>query len=434
MSAADIQLINPNTRTAPLFKNKQDAALMKCIYRRVPILVAEDEAGAEAQNSWGIRFSRLFDMTNDSDHFEKVNPNSDTYAPLFDPKMAQQYNHRAAELRASGHQFRKISKSVSTAAQLQDPTYSPAALYSVISHEVESRLTPWNRGWLLGFKDVTGVTSTAIGVFAIIPRSAVSNKFPLILSDASPIDQLCLLANLNAFTTEFVLRLKFNGLSLNYFYVKQIPVLSPDYTTTPCPWAKKTDVGQWIARRALELTYTACDLESLALDCGYAGPSFRWDRNRRFALRRELDAAFFHFYLGPSDEWGADSPHLCEMFRTPRHAVDYIMETFPIVKRKDVAKYGSYRTKERILAIYDEMAECIAKGTEWVSPLDPPPGDPRAAWTEEEMEMWRAGKGDELIEKYGLLEDADEPDDSDADSDADSESEDPADTEAEAVE
>jgi hypothetical protein len=97
-----------------------------------------------------------------------------------------------------------------------------------------------------------------------------------------------------------------------------------------------------------------------------------------------------------------------------------------------VAKYGSYRTKEWILAIYDEMTECIAKGTEWKSPLDPPPGDPRATWTEEEMEMWHAGRGDELIEKYGLLDDADEPDDSDAESE--SESEDPTDAEAEAVE
>ena len=36
--------------------------------------------------------------------------------------------------------------------------------------------------------------------------------------------------------------------------------------------------------------------------------------------------------------------------------MDYILETFPIVKRKDIAKYGSYRTKETILQLYDEFA------------------------------------------------------------------------------
>jgi len=31
------------------------------------------------------------------------------------------------------------------------------------------------------------------------------------------------------------------------------------------------------------------------------------------------------------------------------------MGTFPIVKRKDIAAHGSYRTKETILSVYDEL-------------------------------------------------------------------------------
>jgi hypothetical protein len=61
------------------------------------------------------------------------------------------------------------------------------------------------------------------------------------------------------------------------------------------------------------------------------------------------------------------------------------METFPIVKRKDEAKYDSYRTKELILEIYDKMAEAIANGAEYQTILDPPPADPSVAhpWPEE---------------------------------------------------
>lgn len=33
--------------------------------------------------------------------------------------------------------------------------------------------------------------------------------------------------------------------------------------------------------------------------------------------------------------------------------VEYIMETFPIVKRKEIMAHGTYRTKERILEVYD---------------------------------------------------------------------------------
>jgi hypothetical protein len=129
------------------------------------------------------------------------------------------------------------------------------------------------------------------------------------------------------------------------------------------------------------------------MDCGFDGPPFRWDEDRRFLIRAELDAAFFHLYL-PSDANGdwvparkADGcPHdempeqlaeLKKSFPTPRAAVDYVLDTFPIVKRKDEAAFGSYWTKEKILQIYDEMQEAVRSGGEYRTNLDPPPGDKR---------------------------------------------------------
>jgi hypothetical protein len=107
----------------------------------------------------------------------------------------------------------------------------------------------------------------------------------------------------------------------------------------------------------------------------------------------ELDAAFFHLYL-PSDANGDWRParrsegavhdetpeQLAEIkrhFPTPRDAVAYIMETFPIVKRKDEQKHGEYRTKRVILEIYDAMQEAIRTGQPYQTCLDPPPADPR---------------------------------------------------------
>ena len=54
--------------------------------------------------------------------------------------------------------------------------------------------------------------------------------------------------------------------------------------------------------------------------------------------------------------------------------VDYVMETFPIVKRKDLAAHGEYRTKRLILEVYDAMQKAIDTGTEYQTVLDPPPG------------------------------------------------------------
>ena len=58
-------------------------------------------------------------------------------------------------------------------------------------------------------------------------------------------------------------------------------------------------------------------MEPFARDLGDSGPPFRWADERRALLRAELDAAYFHLY-------GID-----------RDDAEYIMETFPIVKRHD---------------------------------------------------------------------------------------------------
>ena len=55
-------------------------------------------------------------------------------------------------------------------------------------------------------------------------------------------------------------------------------------------------MADWIQQRVLELTYTGYDLAAFAADLGDHGQPFRWDENRRFEMRAELDAAFFHLY------------------------------------------------------------------------------------------------------------------------------------------
>jgi hypothetical protein len=60
------------------------------------------------------------------------------------------------------------------------------------------------------------------------------------------------------------------------------------------------------------------------------------------------------------------------------------METFPIVKRKDEAAHGSYRTKEAILAVYDDMAalgvgEDAGRVAGYASQLSPGPASPEVA-------------------------------------------------------
>ena len=55
LSSEDISLLNPNTRTCPVFRSQHDAELTKAIYRRLPVLVRE---GDPEGNPWRVKFSR----------------------------------------------------------------------------------------------------------------------------------------------------------------------------------------------------------------------------------------------------------------------------------------------------------------------------------------------------------------------------------------
>jgi len=183
---------------------------------------------------------------------------------------------------------------------------------------------------------------------------------PLILSTS--ISRLAELgACLSSFAFDYTGRQKLGGVNYTFFIVKQIPV----------PRAEGP-IRHLILERVFELTYTAYDMKPFAeslwnemvaentepLDL--CNP-FRWDEGRRFFIRCELDAIYFHLYGIKRDD------------------LDYIMETFPIVKRKDEHKYSEYRTKRVILECYDAMAEAMKTGRPYQTILDPPPADPRVA-------------------------------------------------------
>jgi hypothetical protein len=72
------------------------------------------------------------------------------------------------------------------------------------------------------------------------------------------------------------------------------------------------------------LSQTTLDLESFVQDCVWPGPAFRWEEEQRLLLRCELDAAFFHLYLGPETEWRQQPAAMTQTFPTPRDAVSYM--------------------------------------------------------------------------------------------------------------
>jgi hypothetical protein len=259
-----------------------------------------------------------------------------------------------------------------------DPSAVVLPRYWVPQADVSARLEGrWAHEWLLGWRDITNTTNERTVIAGVFPKCGVGNKIPLMLCAALDARAAVSLgACLAAFGFDFPSRQKVGGTTLNFFIYEQLPVLPPKAFGERLGRAVWMD---WIATRVLELSATADDMSPFSKDLWPEGDGavFHYDPERRLEIRCELDSAFFCLYLGTADEWKRTaSPELLKSLPTPRDAVAYIMDTFPIVKRKDEEAHGHYRTKDRILALYDELQRCLASGQPFRSTLNPPPGPP----------------------------------------------------------
>jgi len=112
LTASEIELLNPNTYTCPIFRSKLDSELTKLFYHKLPIMMNEKMSDS---NNWGIKFMRMFDMSNDAEVFKtkeellemgyvvkgNIYENKNTKEiclPLYEAKMFQIYDHRAADV------------------------------------------------------------------------------------------------------------------------------------------------------------------------------------------------------------------------------------------------------------------------------------------------------------------------------------------------
>lgn len=345
LSPQEIALLNPNTRTAPVFRSARDARITKEIYQRVPVLLNE----TTGENPWGISFKQgLFNMTSDSGLFRtaeqlaaegytldgnRYRKGESEMLPLYEAKLMHQFDHRFATYTPEGD-TRDM-----TSAEKADPNALPLPRYWVKESEVENRLIQkdkegriiweWDKGWLMGFRDITNVTNERTSIFSVEPRIAIGHSNPILFSERELGESIAILSIANSYVFDYSARQKIGGSHMTFGYLKQLPVLPPSSITH--------QLLSFITPRVLELTYTAYDLTAFARDLGYGGEPFVWNDERRFWLRAELDALYFILYGIARDD------------------VAYIMDTFPIVRRKDEAAHGTYRTKETILAVYDEL-------------------------------------------------------------------------------
>lgn len=177
LSADDIARINPNTKTAPIFRARADAELAGAIHARIPVLVHDTSPGG---NPWGVTaFTRIWNMAEDAEWFRTASQLRDAgfvrrgnewiasegrrpiqsaldladgrgersldliggatnqrrkqYVPLYEAKMVNQFDHRWAT-------YDDSESRDTTDREKRDPKFEPNARYWVPQAEVENRL------------------------------------------------------------------------------------------------------------------------------------------------------------------------------------------------------------------------------------------------------------------------------------------------------
>jgi len=162
LSAAEIERINPNTKTAPVFRSRADAELTAKLYANAPVLVEEREGADENVNPWGITFqTRLWHMTEDADWFQTASvlegqgweregicwarstsdhpEKAERMLPLLESKMIHHFDHRWATF-AGGATDDEEGARDTTLLEKRDPAFEAFPRYWFPEREATIRI------------------------------------------------------------------------------------------------------------------------------------------------------------------------------------------------------------------------------------------------------------------------------------------------------
>ena len=322
LQTSDFARLNPNTKTCPVFRTSRDAKLTAKIYRNSTILYNE----ITGENPWNIKFGSMIHMSNDSYLFRTyaqltaqgatLNGNTfttvdgETYVPLYEGKMIWHYNHHFGSWPTEGERPNSIN--MPSEDELANPDSCIMPWYWVPLSVVNDRLVKydrdgnvvwkWTDNWMLCFRDISKSTNERTLIATIVPKQGFNNKTPIIFEESGILDGTIMCGILSSIVFDYVTRQKVGGKSMNFFYVKQFPVLTPDQIPSTTQWQ--------IVKRVAELCYFNHDMDGWAeelweemseeqrAELPQLGAHQPWVYNpeRRAILQAELDAIFAHLY------------------------------------------------------------------------------------------------------------------------------------------
>ncbi len=371
----DFALLNPNTKTCPVFRTSKDAELTTKLYHHTQI-IQNDKTGG---NPWDIRFGSMIHMSNDSylfRTFKQLNEsgavlegrsftlNGISYVPLYEGKMIWHYNHHYGSWPTEGDRPSSINSP--SLVELQDANSVIRSWYWIPQTEVDKRLIKtsrdgtieyeWKHKWLISYRAIMESHDSRSFVVSLLPISnGVGNSATLLFTDKSTFFAMTLIGMLSSLIMDYCARQKLGGKNMNVFVVKQLPILTPEQIPDSIQWE--------IVKRVVSLCYFNHDLDDWAQELWEElddtqkeelhqlgeKECFEYDVNKRAIIQAELDAIFAHLFGLTSNElkYILDPEDIC--------GKGCINETFRVLKDKEKNEYGEYRTKRLVLEAWERF-------------------------------------------------------------------------------
>ena len=237
LTEADLEKVNPITKTAPIYRCSKDKVLAGAIYTQNRTLIARRLA--QETKIWPVKYSTMYHMANDSRFFrtrgqleeqEGAYPigghvwksPAGTWVPLYEGKMVQAFDHRASSITTvQKNLYRPGQGTITTPDQHKDPGFSPASRYFVLATE--------NMSHEIVVKDVTATTNLKRFVIScVIPPFAAGHTLPFIRMQIEHPEekaraQALLCANLNCIILDYIARTKILSNHVSWFILEQLP-------------------------------------------------------------------------------------------------------------------------------------------------------------------------------------------------------------------
>jgi len=361
MSLKQVKKFSPDTLSVMEFKSQRDIDVTTMIYGDWPLL------GEKLKDSWSVKFRSELHMTNAS-HLFKSAP---TDHPLYEGKMIWFFD-----------------------SHFESPRYW------LDRYKVEEALgeNAWEgKHYRVGFRDVAASTNERTLIASIVPPNWFGNTLPTVIpkktgkgsnssNGPNDIERVWLATFLASFCADYVIRQKITN-HMSFFYMSTIPVprVSESFIHKSFPgliaktmrlvcvedefknlWEKlfSTDWQSpdfWYPSSALIDTYGPTheqeirrrlrdEAQKLTPEWGpHCGVHDRLpdrrDTGDRAQLRAEIDAYVAHLYGLSRDDFA------------------YILDTFPVLKKKEKKAFGEFMSKRKCLEEYDRIGKIMnAKG------------------------------------------------------------------------